>query len=298
MNSNIESLIAEVKSDLSKYDDANLLDEDSMYRDIVKGLKRFGNDIMEIHETVVEVVDGYAQLPDTFYSLYFAYLCEPLGFKHSDDPEVEFHELQNSHFYKERTSYNRKWSECDACCENLEENVVRENLYFKTKKVAEFYYGNPQLLSLGKTFNRNNCHAKCRNKFVVDNPNQIVINRFRLQANFDKGDVYMQFYGLPVDANGDIDIPETSLGHLETYLEYSVKRRAAERLMGNSEAKGLSNLYGIYAQNEQVALKNASNELKMKSITPASMQRLKRLNRLESLQFESGLTMRFDNNGY
>ena len=32
---NIESLISEVKSHLHKYDDANLLDEDSMYRDII-----------------------------------------------------------------------------------------------------------------------------------------------------------------------------------------------------------------------------------------------------------------------
>ncbi len=55
---NIESLIAEVKSDFSKYADANLLDEDSMYRDIILGLKKFGNDIMELHETVVEVKDN------------------------------------------------------------------------------------------------------------------------------------------------------------------------------------------------------------------------------------------------
>lgn len=296
MRSNIESLISEVKSDFSKYDDADLLDDDSMYRDIVNGLKRFGNDIMEIHETVVQVEDGYAELPETFYSLYFAYLCEPLGY--SCESDVEIHDLQSSHFYKERTSYNRKWDECDACCEDLKENVIRENLYFKRNKVAEFYYRNPQLLSLGKTFNKNNCHSNCRNKLVRDNPNEIVINRFRLQANFNEGDIYMQFYGLPVDENGDIDIPDTKNGHLETYLEYHLKRRITERLMGNSDAKSLANLYGIYSQHEQIALKNASNELKMKSITPQSLKRMKRLNRLESLQFESGLTMRFDNYGY
>ena len=53
--SNTQALIAEVKSDLSKYDDANLLDDDSMYRDITLGLKKFGNDLIEIHETMVEV---------------------------------------------------------------------------------------------------------------------------------------------------------------------------------------------------------------------------------------------------
>lgn len=286
---NIDSIISEVRSDLSKYADAHLLDEDSMYRDIILGMKRFGNDIMEIHETVVDVVDGYAELPETFRSLYFAYLCEPMGFK-KESPEVEFHELQSSHFYKEKTIYNRKWSECESCCEDMSENVVRENLYFKTTKAATFYYKNPQLLTLGKTFNKNNCHSKCRNKFVHDNPNEIVIINYRLQANFNEGSIYMQYYGLPVDEEGNINIPESKNGHLETYLEYYLKRRIAERLLGNKDSQGIDALYQIYKSEEQVALKNASNELKMKSITPESLKRINRINRMESLQYESAFT--------
>jgi hypothetical protein len=291
MNSNVEALIAEVKSDLSKYADASLLDEDSMYRDIILGMKRFGNDIMELHETMVEVEEGFATLPDNFYSLYLAALCSPRGFAPTCDTEVEFHDLQSSHFYVERTKYTNKWNECDSCgCEDLSENVIRENLFFKKKKVAEFYYDQPQLLSLGKTFNKNNCHSKCRNKLVKDNPNQIVIVKFRLQANFNEGDIYLQYYGLPLDENGNIDIPESKNGHLEEYLEYRLKRKAAERLIGNNDATGLQNLYQVYRGEEQVNLKNASNELKMRSITPESMKRLKRLNRLESLQYESAFT--------
>lgn len=287
---NIESLIAEVKSDLSKYADAHLLDEDSMYRDIILGMKRFGNDIMELHEAVVEVKDGYAELPETFRSLYFAYLCKPLGYKKNSDPEVEFHDLQSSHFYQERTRYNRKWTECDSCSEDMSEDVIRENLYFKHTKVAEFYYGSPQLLKLGATFNKNNCHTKCRNKLIVDNPNEIVILNYRLQANFNEGSIYMQFYGIPVDEDGNINIPESKNGHIETYLEYYVKRRIAERLLGNKDAAGIGELYKVYKQEEQVALRNASSELKMRSITPESMKRINRLNRMESLQFESAFT--------
>jgi hypothetical protein len=286
---NIESLIAEVKSDFSKYADANLLDEDSMYRDIILGLKKFGNDIMELHETVVEVKDGYAELPENFYSLYLAALCKPMGYRNNCDSEDEFHDLQSSHYYVEKTTFNNKWTECNSC-DTLSENVVRENLYFRSKRLAEFYYHEPQLLSLGKTFNKNNCHSKCRNKLVHDNPNQIVIVKYRLQANFNEGDIYMQYYGLPVDEEGHIDIPESKNGHLEEYLEYRLKRKIAERLIGNNESSGMQNLYGSFTQQERVALKNASNEFKMRSITPESMKRLKRLNRLESLQFESAFT--------
>lgn len=282
--SNVQALIAEVRSDLSKFADAHLLDEDSMYRDIVTGLKKLGNDAMELHETVVEVKDGYAELPQNFSVLYLAALCSPIGY--NNNPEVEVHDLQSSHFYTERTSYNRKWSECDSCTEEMSQNVIRENVYFQHKKLATFYYDQPILLSLGKTFNRNNCHANCRNKLVRDNPNQIVITKGKLQANFNEGDIYLQYYGLPLDTDGNVDIPETMNGDLEEYLEYRLKRKISERLIGNNDAKGLQALYGSYQQQERIYLKRASNEIKMRNI-PQVMDRWKRLNRLESLQYES-----------
>lgn len=290
MISNTDALIAEVKEDLGKLADANLLDEDSMYRDIVLGLKKFGNDIMEIHETVVEVVDGFAELPDNFHSLYLAALCEPMGYKTTCDTDAEFHDLQDSNFYRERTVYTSKWSECDACCETITESVIRENYYYKRKKSMEFYYQNPQLLSLGATFNRNNCHAKCRNKLVKDNPNEIVIKNYRLQANFNTGNIYMIYYGLPVDENGKVDIPETKTGDLEEYLEYRLKRKIAERLTGNKDAAGITSMFQTYFQLEQQLRRAASNEVKMGNINPKRYAaRMKRLNRLESLQYESAL---------
>jgi len=285
--SNTQGLIAEVKSDLNKYADAHLLDEDSMYRDIVMGLKRMGNDILELHETVVEVEEGEVSLPENFRTLYFAYLCNPVGYYPTT---TEVHHLQDSTVYTERTSRTTEWNECEACCETVSETVVKENLYFKEKKVAEFYYDKPQLLSLGKTFNKTACHRECRNKIVRDNPNEIIIIRNTLQANFPKGHIYMQYYGLPVDSDGLIEIPDTKNGHLEEYLEYRVKRKAAERLIGNNDAVGLSSLYGTYTTQERIALKNASNEIKMTSLKPKTFKRISRLNKLESMQYESPFT--------
>lgn len=284
--SNTQALIEEIKSELSKYDDAGLLDENSMYRDIVQGLKRFGNDVLEIHETVVEVKDGEAQLPDNFKSLYLAYLCTPLGYT-KEGPEIENHSLQTSLFYRERVIRTNKWSECESCCNEQEENVIRENLYFNGNQVS-FYYHRPRLLKIGKSFNKTNIHSECRNRIVLDNPEEIVITGYRLKANFNEGDIYMQYFGLPVDDEGRINIPETYNGHLETYLEYYLKARTAERLLGNNDAIGLSNLYSVYKQESQIALRNASNDLKMGKINPQSMKRLKRLNRLETLQYEIG----------
>ena len=57
--------------------------------------------------------------------------------------------------------------------------------------------------------------------------------------------------------------------------------------MGNNDAIGLQNLYQIYAQNEGVALRNASTELKMSKLKPSTFQKMKMLNKLESLQYET-----------
>ena len=129
-----------------------------------------------------------------------------------------------------------------------------------------------------------------RNRYVKDNPNEITIAGTTLRANFNEGNIYLQYYGLPMDEEGYIDIPETDNGHLETYLEYYLKRRLSERLIMNNDAQGLQNMFSYFKGEEQVALRNASSELKMSSLTPAFAKRLKRLNRLEMLQYESSLT--------
>ena len=284
MNSNVEGLIAQIKSDLSKYDDAGLIDDTSLYRDITLGLKRFGNDVMQLQENMVEVKNGYGELPQSFFSLYVAYLCNPAGF--TSTQFIHQDPLISSIVYKEKVINEKVWSECDASCETVTENVIRENIYFNGKAI-QLRYNNPTLLSLGKSFNKSNCHSACRNKLVRDNPNEIVILDYRLQANFNEGYIYMQYYGLPTDEDGNIEIPETKNGHLETYLEYFLKRRLAERLMGNNDAQGLQSLYQVYKQEETVALKNASTELKMSKLKPSTFAKIKRLNQLESKQFET-----------
>lgn len=285
--SNAKALVAKVKASFRKYSDAGLIDEVSLYGDIEQGLKRFGNDIMEKHETVIHVSEGKAHLPNNFFSLWIAYECEPLGFESSN--KVEYQDLLSSYFFKERVESSDKWSACDACCEENSQNIITEKVYFK-QELIKFHYQNPILLKLGNTFNKNACHAKCRNKYVKDNRNEITISGTTLHANFNDGDIYMQYYGLPIDEDGYIDIPETKNGHLETYLEYYLKRRLSEDLITNNDAQGLQNMYSVFAQQEQIFLRNASSELKMTSLNPSFSKRLKRLNRLEMLQYESALT--------
>lgn len=284
---NIESLITGVKSDLSKFDEAGIINEDSIYSDIINALKRFGNDIMVEHETVVEVKDGYGELPPEFFSLVFAYLCEPA---HYSTNNVEIHTLQKSLFYRERIEQSSSWSECDACCKTETETSIQEKIYLNEGAALTFTYKNPTLLKLGKSFQKNKCDAACRNKIVKDNPNEIVILGTTLQANFNAGFVYTRYKGLPM-TDGEIDIPHSKNGHVDTYIEYHVKRRLAERLIANNDAASLSSMYAIYRREEQMALQNASNELKMSNINPQRIRgRFKKATQRAAFRHESALT--------
>lgn len=284
MASNVEDVMEEVISDLRKYDDAKLIDKNKVYRDIVFGLKRFGNDVAELTETVVEVKNGRGVVPDSFFSLYAAYGCKPAYYKANN---VEVNHLQSSHFFRERVEYSSVWNECNTCCEDKTEKVIRENVYFSQNRV-EFVFREPKLLTLGKSMVRNNCHKQCRNFGIKDNPNEITIEGTTLSTNFDEGYIYMQYYGLPMDDEGRIDIPETKNGHLETYLEYYAKRRLAERLLANNDAQGLSNLYSVFRQEEQISLRLASANVKMSRINPHRLKsRLQRLNKSETLAYEA-----------
>jgi hypothetical protein len=285
--SNTQALIEEVKNKLRKYSDVGLLDDNSMYREIVLGLKKFGNNVCELHEAVLHVQDGKVDLPENFNNLLFAYLCEPMGYER--DSNVEVHDLQSSSFYIERVESNSAWNECTACCENKEEKVIKESLYFNHNKVT-FYYKTPTLLRLSpKSLNRSEVNSKCRNRYVRESKDIIDINKRTLTANFKEGYIYINYFGLPIDEDGKINIPDTHNGELEKYLEYRLLSETALDLMGNNDAQGVQSLYNEYRRLEGIALKNAVNDLKMNQLDPDNLRmRMRRLTRLETVKYEAG----------
>jgi hypothetical protein len=257
-----------------------------MYRDTVKALKKLGGDVMSLQETMIDLKNGQHTLDIGFYSLYVAYLCEPDGYIKTCS-DVEQHTLLDSLVYKERTEKTTTWSECDPCCETISESVIRENIYVEGKPSAQFRYRNPTLLSLGKGLIRSSeCYAGCRNRLVKDNPNQIDIIERTLQANFKEGHIYMQYYGLRKEDDGTISVPDTPNGSVESYIEYHLKMKLAERLIGNGEGQGLTQMYPIWSQKESIERGNAKAELRMTKLTPKALIGMNRSGRLEGAQYE------------
>lgn len=280
---NVDAIIAQVKSDLSKYDDSGLINEDALYREIVLAMKSFGNDASELQETVLDVKNYEAELPEGFFTLHVAALCEPIAYW--QDPNIKH--LQDSQIFTERTECNRKWDECENCCETFETKVIVENLYIEGKEAAKFYYGNPRVLTLGRSFKKDRCIRSSLNLHAPECSDEINITGSTLQTNFKEGSVYFRYYGLMLDEDGNIDVPDTANGNLEYHLEYRLKAKTAEILIANGDAHQLAQLYPTYIQQANLYRRKASNEFKMKALTPKNMSKLSIRNRLESLRFES-----------
>lgn len=279
----IESFIADIRDEFSSWDSAGLIDNTSIHKWINKALLKFGSNIMLLQDTVIEVENSTGIIPHNFFSLYSAYLCNKKGFKNV--PEKHKKTLQQSYAWVERVERSNKWNSCDPCCAEEEEKTIVEKLYFKDVEV-DFYYNQPTLLKLGKTIDRNVCHKECRNKIVKDNPNEIIILNNTLQTNFREGSVYMQYYGLPKDEDGNTSIPETPKGEVETYLEYHVKRKIAENIGANQDDSSAFNLLSYYSQMEKEHLGLALTDAKFSTLTPNSFRRLKKINRAEMHRYE------------
>ncbi len=281
--SNFESIVANIQNDFEKYDAAGQISKLRLYQDAVKALKRFGNDMAQIKEVFVDINSGVADLPDDFYNLIIAYKCDPMSY----ESNIETHELQSSYFYRERISNKDTWSDCDSCCNEVSEDVIQEKIYLKTGH-ATFYYKSPELVRLTREANlKGMCAKTCQNLFNTSSAYEITLSEEVVYANFEKGSLYLKYYGLPTDSEGNIDIPDTKNGHLHDYVELHMKRKLVERLIGGGDAQpGLSNMYSAFVQQESVALRNAANELKMTKLTPRALKRIQKLNRMEVLTYE------------
>jgi len=279
---NIDEFIAEFKAENSMYDSTGLIDEASLVKWFIDALEPFGMNIMQLSETVISIDNSTGELPDNFYSLYIAYKCDKKGYftKAKDKSEI-----QNSYMWTERIERSHKWQTCEPCCSTDEEKIIVEKFYINDIE-TQFYYHKPVLLRLGKSMIKSKCYDKCRNLYVKDCLYEIVINNKTIYTNFDEGDIYMQYYGTPVDSEGKFLIPDVGKGELKRYVEYYVHLKFFEKLLKNSDDTNIATLFQYYVQKENSQKGLALTDTKFARLTPNSFKKLKNANRKEMLQYE------------
>jgi hypothetical protein len=243
-----EQFVAEIETSLSNYAESNDIDRQSIKTWLIQALRKFGKNICERNETIVEVKNSRALLPETFKSLTIALKVETSPFEEKKDKQLVL---------------ERQYIENPAIWDTLTLSYVVD--YCETKIVTEKVFANKENhviydivpLSLEDHINKDTIDVNCFNILpsIRNNyPNRISITSRTLNTNFKEGFVYLKYNSLPQDDEGEIAIPVFTTGDLYNFIENEMKWRIAENLIANNKAsQGLSQLYSTW-KNESVRL--------------------------------------------
>lgn len=261
------------------------IDKISIKTDVIDRLRKFGNNITYLNESIEEVVNSQVTLPEDFKSLKLALKINPKGYSIDGDKE----NITDSYIYKQRIEnpayFDRGTQEYITTCDS---KVITEKITINNSNL-NFYY-TPTWLSVTKGFNKSsfgtdclNLHPSIRNSY----PHEININGGTLNTNFSKGQIYIQYYALPTDENGEIVIPEYSTGDIYNYIENYVKVRIAEDLIANNlNPTGIVQLYPNWKAEQRELKVAALKEAKFHGAGKQWQNKLKKQNRQEIRKFE------------
>ena len=252
----LEQFTAEIETSLSNFAESNDIDRQSIKTWVIQALRKFGKNICEKNETVVEVKNSRALLPETFKSLTFAVKVKTKPFTEEETKQLVL---------------ERKYIENEAQFDPLTQEYVVN--YCTTKIVTEKVYSNVEttkfygyeLLALAQNINRNTIDTNCINlhPYLQSKPNEINIVSRTLSSNFKEGIIFLRFNSLP-QIEDEIAIPILTTGDIYDYIFNLVRINIAENLIANNKnPSGLWQLYQSWVSGQRNLYNAAQTESKM-----------------------------------
>ncbi len=257
----LNNFFAEVETVFANYSETGDIDRISIKGWVIACLRKFGKNICDQREAIVEVKNSQATLPETFKSLILALDLTPVGYKIHGDIE----KAKDSFVYRERIEQSGYYDfSSKTFIDDCSAKKITESIVMNGQDCDLYYY--PNYLSVVKGFQKDSFDVDCLNLHPSIRDaysNQISINKNTLQANFKNGMVYIQYNSLPVEDN-EIMIPEITTGDILSYTTNFVKIQIAENLILNNKNpnSGLQNLLQMWlGQDRQLflAAKSESN---------------------------------------
>ncbi len=275
-----KQLIAEILTDFRQYDESGLIDYRSLNRWIKNELKRFGANVMILTEKVIEVKNGEADLPENFYNLDLAVKCDSHSHEITQGCKAD---VQSSSFYTQRLETTYEWDNQSESHVGKDFKCIEEKVLFNNCSMT-FRYSNPTVLRLTKGIKREYCASSCKNFKAYSSLHEMNIIGNKMQFNFNKGYVYIQYYGLPIDEEGDLYIPDVR--SLEEYIMYYCKRKILENLwFGDDDANAVNKL-SYMKQEERELLGLAMTQTKFEALQKGWERRLKQKMIRETNRYE------------
>ena len=257
----LEQFTAEIETSLSNYAESNDIDRQSIKTWVIQALRKFGKNICEKNETVVEVKNSRALLPETFKSLTFAVKVKTKPFTEEESKQLVL---------------ERKYIENEAQFDPLTQEYVVN--YCSTKIITEKVYSNVEptkfygyeLLALSPNINRDTIDVSCFNLHpqLAQKPNEINIVNRTLSANFKESYIFLRFNSLPMGADGEVAIPILSTGDIYNYIFNLVRVNIIENLiLNNKNATTAGQLYQTLKAELRDLEHKAQTESKMSGLS-------------------------------
>lgn len=274
-----KELIAEITTSLRQYDDAGLIDYRTLNRLIRNELKRFGSNIMTLNEKYIEIKNGKAELPDDFFSLQTAMkITKDSYYLNSDCKKV----VEQSNYWKERLESTYVWDNQSNSHKQQDFKYIEERIVRNDSDVT-IRYKNPTLLKLTKGIKKDVISKECNNLRIIQSPYEVNINGNTIYTNFKEGTILIVYYGLPVDDEGDLLIPD--IRSLEEYLIAYCKRKMLEDMFYNDEDTNIINKLQLARQDERELYSLAQTAVKFERLSSDFWKKIKKKNMEQTMKY-------------
>lgn len=273
----LEEFIAEIETTFSTYAETNDINRNSIKTWVILCLRKFGKNICEQKETVVNIATSRAVLPENFKSL-------SLALKITGDNQVsEPKENRKLIIEKQKIENPAQWSNVtmDYFVNYCDTKITTERIYTHIEKEHKWY--DYKWLSLRKGIKQDVLDVKCLNMHpsIRNSYSDIIsITGRTLNTNFETGKIYIQYNSLPSDEEGEIAIPFITTGDILEYIRNYVKIRLAEDLSLNQKSNpGLEKWASVWMQQDRVLEISARSEANWSGLSKGWENKYARKNR-------------------
>lgn len=224
-----KEIFAKVKRDLSSFTSVGMIDDTEFPGYAMEVLSEFGNSVRIEDEAIVEVKDYKGLLPDNFNSLHAAYRCDKSGIT-----KVPKKHLQNVIQFENDITYEILCRSKGCDIESTQDKTIEKiqvKQYFNEFDI-HYNFDNIQLLRVSPNV-KSKCESDCINLFATSDL-EISFTDSEILTNFETGNIYLKFYGTPIDEDGYPLILDDN--NLKKAVEWYIKYMIFLNLWENSSA--------------------------------------------------------------
>jgi hypothetical protein len=213
-----EPIFAVVKEKLKSYFNTGVLD-DLMFENYLNDcIAHLSNSRYKIEETVLELENFEAQLPECFHAVREAWLCTK---------DTTHYRTPSSYYYQKDCRVTRIEDNCNECFTPQDPHCTPCHIpekYRVTHKVTGhnvFEFTKHYLLKPGNISKKGNCDLHCKN-YGASAPDSFDVAGNTFRTNFTSGTVYLIYYSENFDDTGFALIPDNFRirKYIEKYLIY------------------------------------------------------------------------------